>query len=482
MVNNNESMLKHRFIIRKVTLLIALVTLVATHSIYSQGYDIQVTVRNIKDSAAYLGYHFGDQKFVKDTSLVLPGDRLHFKGNNSLPPGVYFVYAPGIYFELIINEPEFSVETDTVDFVRSIKFNGSKENSLFNSFQLNMADRKKESQLITEKIKELNDIEDSLKIADYRLQLQKIGEELNDFQQRIINNNQGTYVSKLLLAMKKVDIPDAPLDNNSEPVANWKYYYYKKHFFDNLDLSDSTLLRSPVYQPKIDEFLEKMTFRHPDSIALSVDYILQKSESNQETFRYNLVKLTNKYETSNIMGMERVFLHLAENYYLTGKAYWADSVLLEKFEERVKDLSPNQIGNIAPEIVARDTAMQLVTLSSVPNRYTVLFFYDPECGHCKKATNTLKGIYENLRDKDVEVFAACTVTDIDKWKKYVKTNELKWINVSDPYYQSNFRADYDLKTTPIIYILNSDKEIIAKKIGAEQVEDFINQMIKIEEG
>lgn len=475
-------MLRQRFIIRKYVWLVALMIIVSTRTLYSQGYDIQVTVKNAKDSAAYLGYHFGDQKFVKDTSLVLPGGRLHFKGSESLAPGVYFVYAPSIYFELIVNEPKFSVETDTVDFVRSMKFNGSLENELFNNFQLKMGDTRKESQIISEKIKGLDPKNDSLKIAEHRTYLQKISNELNDYQQKIVDDHKGLYVSKLLLAMKRVDVIDAPLDENGEPVKNWQYYYYKDHFFDNMDLSDSTLLRSPVYQPKVTEFLEKMTFRHPDSIALSANIVLQKSESNQETFRYNLVKITNKYETSNIMGMERVFLYLAENYYLNGKAYWADDELIEKFAKRVKDLSPNQIGNIAPEIVARDTSMQLVTLSSIPNSYTVLFFYDPDCGHCKKAMNTLKGVYDNLQGKDVEIFAACTVTDIDKWKKYVKTNELQWINVSDPYYQSNFRADYDLKTTPIIYVLNSDKEIIAKKIGAEQVEDFINQMIKIDEG
>lgn len=474
-------MIEHRLVRKSICVTVGLLIFVSTHTVISQGYDIKVTVRNIKDSVAYLGYHFGDQKFVKDTSLVMNGDQLHFKGEDPLVPGIYFIYAPSVYFDLIVNEQKFSVETDTVDYVRSMKFHGSKENTLFNKFKLTMKDRRKESQGISEKIKGLDQKKDSLKIADYRKQLQKIGEELNDYQQQIIDENKGTYVSKLLLAMTRMDVPDAPLDKDGKPIKNWQLYFIKEHFFDNLDLSDSTLLRSFVYQPKIDEFMEKWTFRHPDSISLSADVVLKKSESNRETFRYNLVKLTNKYETSNIMGMERVFLHLAENYYLTGKAYWADDELIEKFRKRVHDLSPNQIGNIAPEIVVRDTAMELVTLSSISNRFIVLFFYDPDCGHCKKAMNTLKEVYKNLQEKDVEVFAACTVTDIDKWKKYVMANQLEWINVSDPYVQSNFRADYDLKTTPIIYILNSDKEIIAKKIGAEQVEDFIDRMIKIEE-
>lgn len=34
------------------------------------GYDITIQINNIKDKVAYLGYNFGDQKFVKDTSEV----------------------------------------------------------------------------------------------------------------------------------------------------------------------------------------------------------------------------------------------------------------------------------------------------------------------------------------------------------------------------------------------------------------------------
>ena len=462
--------------------IIGIILFFNTHKSGAQGFDIEVVIPNIKDTVAYLGYHFGDQKFVKDTSKVHPGGRIHFKGGEVLPQGVYFIYAPGVYFELIVNDQKFRIETDTVDFVRSMKIHGSKENQIFNAYQIHMADKRKESETIVNKIKTLDPEKDSLEIADLRNELQDIADEQNSYEEKLIIDNEGSYVSKLLLAKKRIEVPGPPLNDQGEPIdKNWQFLYYRKHFFDNLDLADSGLLRSPVYQPKIDEYMEKLTFKHPDSIALSADYILKESESNRETFRYNLVKLTNKYETSNIMGMEKIFLYLAENYYLTGKAYWADSMLISKFEQRVKELKPNQIGNIAPEIVARDTTMQLVTLSSLPNRYVVLLFYDPDCGHCRKTTLTLKEIYPDLRKKDVEVFAACTVTDVDRWKEYIRKHDLKWINVADPRYHSNFRADYDVKTTPMIYILNSKKEIIAKKSGADQVQGFINRMIEIAE-
>jgi peroxiredoxin len=447
-----------------------------------QGFDITVEIDHFPDTVAYLGYHFGDQKFVKDTSRVSKNSVLHFKGSEDLKPGIYFVYSPSVYFEIIINEQKFSIKTDTADLMKHMEINGSRENELFNKFQQFMAEKQQLSKEISDNINGLDPNQHADQITKLKGQLADIGKEIEDFQKNIIDNNPGTFVAKLVLAMKKPQVPDPPRNEQSEVSdKSFQFYYYKNHFFDHFDLSDPSLLRTPLYQPKVDEYTEKLTYQHPDSINKGVDYLLKAAGNNEETFRYMLVKLTNKYETSNIMGMERVFVYLAENYYLKGKAYWADSSLVAKFEKRVKELKPNLVGNIAPEMVLRDTLMRPIRLSSINSRFIVLYFYDPDCGHCKKATPKLRNSYERLKQKNVEVIAACTMTDIEKWKSYIRDNHLSCINAADPYLQSNFRTEYDIKSTPTIYVLNKDKEIIAKRIGVEQIEDFINRMIEIEE-
>ena len=83
-------------------------------------YDIKIKISNIKDSVIYLGYHFGDQKYVKDTAEII-NNTGHFQGNEALASGIYFIYSPTIYFELIVNEPIISLETDTTDFIGNMK-------------------------------------------------------------------------------------------------------------------------------------------------------------------------------------------------------------------------------------------------------------------------------------------------------------------------------------------------------------------------
>lgn len=446
-----------------------------------QGFDITVQIDHFPDTVAYLGYHFGDQKFVKDTSRVNQNNVLHFKGSEDLKPGIYFIYSPSVYFEVIMSEPKFSIKTDTSDLMKHMEISGSQENVLFNQFQQFMAEKQQLSRQISVKINGLDPAKNSEEIIELKTQLSEIGEEIETYQDKLVADNPGTFVAKLVLAMKKPKVPEAPKNDQGQVTDKaFQFYYYKNHFFDHFNLSDPSLLRTPLYQPKVDEYIEKLTYQHPDSIDKALDFLLNEAGGNEETFRYMLVKLTNKYETSNIMGMERVFVYLAENYYLKGKAYWADSSLVSKFEKRVKELKPNLVGNIAPDMVLRDTLMQPVRLSSIDSRFIVLYFYDPDCGHCKKATPKLRNSYERLKQKDVEVIAACTVTDIEKWKNYIRDNHLPWINAADPYLQSNFRTDYDIKSTPTIYVLNKDKEIIAKRIGVEQIEDFIDRMIEIE--
>ena len=455
------------------------------YDINAKGYDITVKIRNFKDTVAYLGYNFGDQKFVKDTSKVFNGNTLHFKNDTTvLPQGVYFIYSPSVYFEIIVNEPKISIETDTTDFVGDMKVLVSNENKIFNEFQKFMSSKQQESSALSSQADSLQKIKDTVALAGLREKMTQISEEVKSYQNKVMEKNPGTFVAKLIGAMQKPVVPDPPKDSNGNPVSkDWQFYYYKDHFFDHFNLADSGLLRSPVYQPKIDEYMDKLTLQEPDSIQAAADFLLSKAEPNKEVYRYLLVKLTNKYETSNIMGMERVFVYLAENYYLKGKAYWADTALIHKFEKRVTELKPNLIGNIAPDMQLVDTLMRPVRLSNLHNRFTILYFYDPDCGHCKKTTPVLYDLYtKSLKDKGVAVWAACIVTDVKKWKAFIRNDHLKgWINVADPNLHDNFRAEYDIKSTPTIYILNSKREIIAKRLGVEQIEDFINRMIDFED-
>jgi len=282
--------------------------------------------------------------------------------------------------------------------------------------------------------------------------------------------------------MSEPEVPEPPRDANGVITdSSFQFKYFKSHFFDNVDFSDERLLRSPILQSKIKTYTQQLTVPLPDSLIQAIDTIIIKARANKEVFKYCVATLANFYETSNIMGYDKIFVHIAEKYYLTKEAFWADSALQAKILERVMKIKPNILGVPAYDIHMPDTALKIHKLYDVKAKYTILVFWDPTCSHCKTEIPKLSHYYDSVKvSKNIEVFSVGIESDIELWKKFIRDNKLKWINVSDLYNNTNFRNYYDIYSTPVIYLLDEKKNIIAKRLDTDKVRDFIENEEKKE--
>jgi hypothetical protein len=52
--------------------------------------------------------------------------------------------------------------------------------------------------------------------------------------------------------------------------------------------------------------------------------------------------------------------------------------------------------------------------------------------------------------------------------------------VFDPIHLNNLKERFDIYSTPVIYILDKDKKIKAKRLGAEQVIDMLKMLDKMD--
>jgi peroxiredoxin len=164
---------------------------------------------------------------------------------------------------------------------------------------------------------------------------------------------------------------------------------------------------------------------------------------------------------------------------LSDRVNWMEEKAKNDLKDEIKFIKPNIIGKDAPMLYLVDTLMKPTVVQTLPADYLVLFFYDPDCGVCKKKTPVLKENYAAIKKLKGEVVAICTITETDKWKKYVKTNELNWVNLADPQYRSNFRMDYNVRSTPQVYIIDKDRKIVAKKLDVEQVVNFLEEHTRL---
>lgn len=179
------------------------------------------------------------------------------------------------------------------------------------------------------------------------------------------------------------------------------------------------------------------------------------------------------------MGMDKTFVFFAENYYLNGNAPWADPDWLKKVEERVREIKPNLIGTKAKDIRLMDPNDQFLSMYMINAEYLILFFYEPTCGHCKKTTPVMKKLSEKYWEKGVEVLGIYTQFDKEEWTNYIASQHLdNWHNGWDPYNQSQFRLNYDIRSTPSIYLLDKNKNILGKRIDVETLELMLQNEFK----
>lgn len=442
------------------------------------GHSIKVRATGVKDTMCFLANYYGEKQYLQDSAKTDSKGYLEFKGKDKLPGGMYlFVFPNKTYFEMIIDkEQNFTMECDQSDVINSMKVKGSEENVKFYEYLQFIQKKSKDVEpLKTERKRKLDAKENT---DDLDKQIKEIDKSVTDYKKNYIATNPNTMLAKIFLASQDVEIPEAPLLSNGAKDSTFGYRFYKEHYFDNFDLADERLLRTPIYHNKVSSYMKNMVLQIPDSLIKECDILVKKAEGNKETFKYMVWYLTNTYETSNIMGLDAVFVHMANNYYTKEKAYWVDEVTLFKIRDRAAQLEPILLGKKVRNLILEDSTGSYQSLYNIKAKYTVLFFYDPDCGHCKKSTPPLIDLYNRTKKQGVEIFAVCTEVEMDKWRAFIKEHKLEWINVADPKLHNNFRHEFDISTTPQIFLLDADKKILAKKIDVETLDKILTKELE----
>ena len=444
------------------------------------GYQIQVHIEGFAQSEAYLAYYYGDKQYIKDT-VSASGGTFTFSGAEALDGGIYLVVLPpdNQYFEIIVDQDQhFSLTTSLTDLVQSMQVEGSSDNQIFYDDIRFLASKRKQAEGIR-KMQELQ-AKDSPKAKDYTAQLATINEEVQSYRDALVQKHPNMLYSKVIQSLKEPQIPEAPKDATGQPLDSlFAYKYYKQHFFDQIDFGDSRLLRTPVMYNKADQYLEKLTYKMPDSLVVSIDRIVGLAKADDDVFQFFVVNLLNKYANSKIMGMDQVYVHMVEKYYMSGDAWWTDSSTLAKMTERALAISPTLINRKAPNFYAPDGDNHNHYLHNVPGSYIVLYFWDIDCGHCKKVTPKLAKTFGQYKDHDVTLFTVSINGTQEDWKKSLEKYQLlehkQAVHTHDPYRKSGFDGLYDLRSTPRLFLLDENKTILAKQISVDQMEEILNR-------
>ncbi len=440
-----------------------------------QDYQIKFRIKGIKDTTCLIANYYGNGTYIKDTLKVDGSGRCTFKAASDLPRGVYiFIITDKIYFDFIVNnDKRFSMETDKQNPLAKMVITGSPENKLFYDY-LDFNKLKYDTiQALQSRMKNAGDHKDS--VAVLSAGIGRVNQEIIDYKLGLVKREPGSFIAFMINAMKEPEIPEAPILPGGRRDSTFAYNYYKNHFWDGTDFTDDRVLRTPVFHNKLKKYFSSVLIQVPDTIIKESDNLIDKARGTPEMFKYLVWFSTYTFENSDIMGFDAIFVHVADRYYATGEATWVSKTTNDNIVKKANRLKPLLLGKKAPEMIMVDTSNQLVSMHNTRANLLILLFWDPDCGHCEHEIPAIRDFYQRYKeDYGLEVMAICSDTSLVKWKKSIRKNNMNWINVDGPRSLSgNYHEQYDITTTPEIYILNEQKEIIAKHLRHDQIELFI---------
>ncbi len=445
----------------------------------SQTYKIDIELSDLSNQEIFLGYYYGDKTFVSDTTVLDSNGKGSFVGDSLLDQGVYLVVVPSKnYFEILVgNDQTFKAKTTSTGLLNKLEINGSAEAEGFLEFQTFMMNENKRMIGLQERLKSQKEGSDSVEIL--KDEMESISNNVKSFWDETIENNKDNLIGILVKAMKNPEIPeiDVPEDVQNKDSVRWfhSYNYNRNHYLDNIDFSDARLIRTPVFHNKLNLFFTKVLIQDPDSINKYIDIVVNRTADSPEMFQYVVRYVYNTFVNSNIMGMDKVFVHVAESYYLTDKVDWLNEETIQKMKDEVAKHKFNLVGSIAQDLKMETLNMEYARLNDIHSKYTLLMFWEPNCGHCKKVVPAIHKIYDDFTRDEFEVMAIYTQTDKTEWAEYIEEKGYdQWINAWDPYNLTNFRFFYNIYSTPTLYLLDKNKKIIAKRIGAETVRNILD--------
>lgn len=425
---------------------------------YCFGKSCQLTgnLSNSIDKIVYLKSFYGIKTTLIDSAALDKKGNFSFCPRQPYPTGFYRLqFNDTNYFDLILTPAEKvklkfpSTKFNDVDILSSLE----------NKLLFEVIGRRKQLNIEINKII----IEASYldKNDSYYTSLIQKKDSINEVFYKLLNDkissNPNTFFSKTSVAL-------LPFDKSLS----------KDLVFNSIDFSNPDLIRTTLLPNQYMKYLENYVQYDEDGFKKAIDLILSKANANEEVYNLSLEFLL---ELFNKVGPEVIEEYIIENYYLKNSCSILQNNDLQKKAEQYKAIS---LGSKVPELLLPDTTGKIKPLSEsiFKNRLTIIYFWSSHCDFCEEALPDIKRIYEEYKNKGLEIYGISLDTDPFELKKHLQNNNIKWITVSDlKGWDSEAVKQLLVNRTPYFYLVDREGKIISKgkkETVLEKITEILN--------
>ena len=443
-----------------------------------KGYKITVKLTGSADTSLLLAHYYGTKQYLDDTAYRNKQGFYIFEGTEKLKDGMYIIAGTNKnkYFDFFLtgtHEIEFTCNPANV--VNTMQVKGSDDNNAFYTYIKYLGSLQSKIEPLNNWMKANPNRTDSTDIV--KSQIETIDKDAKSYIKNFCSLNPEFLSANFVKANNETDYLQYITEPNGKIDSARIYPTYKAHYFDNFTFSDPRLIYTPVFAQKMDFYFDKLVVPVRDSLEKDIDRVMNLASVNKEMLTYMAWFLSLKYETSQVMGHDALFVYIVRKYLETGKVDYLYPEVKDNILKRINTLEPLLLDKVAPNLILVDTNNLAHSLQATQARYTLLFFWESNCGHCQTEMPKVQKLYEAFHTKyNLEIYGVSTDTSFVKWKAYVRKNNMTWINVNGHLSVSgNYHTLYDIRSTPIMYLLDEDKKILTKFLLIDDISNFITK-------
>ena len=442
----------------KRTLIILTLTLYCCTA-FAQQYSFLFHPQGLEDTVLYIGRHYRDEVQLLD-STARGRKGYHFQGRRPWERGVYALVRQDrktVLTDFLVDDSRtLTLSGDAKLSAASLRVKGSKANRLMYDYIATEDAARREA--------------DSLRKAG--ASTDALAERMTAFEEKARRDGQHNLYMQLINLCEPAEVPDS-----IEDKARYFRLHYWDPFFDSIAFyrsNPSAVLYSPQLFSKLNVFFYGMLYRaDADTIVLELDRLMARIGDDTALARYVIQFIEPRYyrSTRNI-GWDAVWCHIAREYILKGRCPWMRESEIYLAKQNLARIGQSIIGAHGQELWMLDTTQidapeHWQSSHRQPTRYVILWFWDPDCHHCQEQSEELKVLYDSLTavgNKRFEIYAVGYDSDVEKWKRYVKEHDFRWVNVGGTHVNIDYQEAYNVHGAPTMIILNERRDIIMNKV------------------
>ena len=445
---------------------ILIIIFIAVFSMVQAQNSVDGTIVRYGGNKIYLMSIYGEKTSVIDSAISDSAGHFRFTMIGRLP-GTYRVqWIKDGSVDLIWNREDVKFITTAKNPADSLNIISSVENQINQAFS--RLDR-----INQEKLQLLTPVIDYYPVKDsFYLSVTQEMEKTQNMQQQYLDSLMKMYPNAFAVRIAKVyQNPFIPAKLNKDERIS----FLKQHYFDKIDFTDTSLLRSMVFVNKAISYLSLYSNNRLPQKQLETEFIkavtimLGAASVNPEIFKFWLDYLVGGFDKFHF---DEVITYIADNF--QDPYSCADQQRKTALQKKLETFKKIAIGKISPEISVPDQKGKMVRLSGINSEYTLVVFWSSECPHCSTMMPRLKELYEKQNPKRFEVLSVSIDTSRTAWTAFLNEQKLTWINVSDlKGFNGKPADDFNIYATPTMFLLDRQKKILSKPISLRELEQAL---------